>query len=264
MDLQELYISQNENTHPWELARVNIVNKLISQISKKHKDTANKKTTVLDVGCGNAFVVSELSKLNTDIDFLGYDINFKQEYIDYLNNNSLKHITNLKISKELNNFGSSIQKVTLTLLLDVIEHIKNDIDFLTDLRNKIPEDSIFLITVPAFQGLFTNHDKFLRHYRRYNKKQIYSLMKKSGYKVIDCNYFFASLLVPRLLKKTLEKIKNSNYENTQGVSNWNKGRALTGIVKNLLLLDYKITNLLGKIGINLPGLSIYCVCQPAA
>jgi len=62
-----------------------------------------------------------------------------------------------------------------------------------------------LITVPAFQKLFSRHDEFLGHYRRYNLQGISSTAEKAGLEILERSYFFSSLLLPRTLTWALEK-----------------------------------------------------------
>ncbi|KAI4452578.1 hypothetical protein C823_007162 [Eubacterium plexicaudatum ASF492] len=44
---------------------------------------------------------------------------------------------------------------------------------------------MILITVPAFQNLFSLHDIQLKHFRRYNYKSLYHVLDQAGYKIID-------------------------------------------------------------------------------
>ena len=53
-------------------------------------------------------------------------------------------------------------------LFDVIEHIENDIDFLSKLYKRIDKGTRIFINVPAFNHLWSKTDKFSGHFRRYN------------------------------------------------------------------------------------------------
>ena len=53
------------------------------------------------------------------------------------------------------------------ILMDVLEHTFNDTEFLKEILKKTPQDSFLFITVPSFQFLFSSHDVYLKHYRRY-------------------------------------------------------------------------------------------------
>jgi 2-polyprenyl-3-methyl-5-hydroxy-6-metoxy-1,4-benzoquinol methylase len=262
MDLRELELSITGNKHPWELARKYIIRKLIASQNRKFLKIKGLSNTILDIGCGDAYLVADLSTHHPNDLFLGYDINLTQSQLALLNKNYC-HLSNLKIGNNLDSFQDSLQKISHVLLLDVIEHIENDKSFLMEIKNELPGNALFLITVPAFQSLFTSHDTFLGHYRRYTKNQIESLLKESGYEVLKCHYFFSTLVIPRFIKKTLEK-KKKNVDNlmSEGISNWERGKFITLLIKIILIIDFLVTELLNKLGIKLPGLSIYCICQP--
>jgi 2-polyprenyl-3-methyl-5-hydroxy-6-metoxy-1,4-benzoquinol methylase len=253
MDLRELELTHQGNTHPWELARMQIVKKILTK-------TAKNESVFIDIGCGDAFLVSELCKSRPFNTFLGYDINYTQAQLKQLNAKFFE-IPNLELGCSLNSFGDKVGKVTHVLLLDVIEHIEDDLGFLKDIKSVIPKNTEFLITVPAFQSLYTSHDTFLGHYRRYNRKQLISVLTESGYKVTACNYFFFTILFARLIRKLTERKKSEKID-VDGISNWDGGMVLTLFVKTFLLFDFRITELLNKLGIHFPGLSIYCICKP--
>ena len=55
----------------------------------------------------------------------------------------------------------------LVLLMDVLEHMTDDVTLLREYVERVTSGTRFLITVPAFGFLWSGHDEFLRHYRRY-------------------------------------------------------------------------------------------------
>ena len=64
------------------------------------------------------------------------------------------------------NFPSDINKENdLIVLLDVLEHIDDDEKSLSILKNWAKNDATLLITVPAYQFLWTKHDE-LHHHKR--------------------------------------------------------------------------------------------------
>ena len=55
-------------------------------------------------------------------------------------------------------------------MLDVIEHVEDDVAFVRDVVDGLagPETGWVLVSVPAYQSLFSAHDRALKHYRRYS------------------------------------------------------------------------------------------------
>ena len=82
----------------------------------------------------------------------------------------------------------------LMLMMDVLEHIEDDHAFLADYVAIAPANSHLFITVPAFQFLWSGHDIFLEHYRRYNLSQLRGLVTQAGLEIRRAHYFFGTAL----------------------------------------------------------------------
>jgi 2-polyprenyl-3-methyl-5-hydroxy-6-metoxy-1,4-benzoquinol methylase len=82
----------------------------------------------------------------------------------------------------------------LVLLMDVLEHVDDDIGLIrTSLAGAMPGAHV-LISVPAFQSLFSAHDRFLEHRRRYTIRSIEAAVAAAGLDVVSTRYFFAMIL----------------------------------------------------------------------
>lgn len=88
-------------------------------------------------------------------------------------------------------------------LFDVLEHIQDDIAFLTELYNYLEKDGFIYITVPAYQFLWSNEDSDAGHYRRYTIKQLENKLEKIGFEVLHSTYIFTILPLPIWLTRTL-------------------------------------------------------------
>lgn len=254
MDLLENHLQNNTilNNHPWESARYSFfVEKIKSKIE------LNKSVTIFDIGCGDAFFISQIKRDFPNVTCVGIDINFNTSLIENLKKNRSDVFLYQSIDDALKNHP----QVDLILLMDVIEHIENDVGFLETVVKPIADQyqSLIYITVPAYQFLFTNHDTFLGHYRRYNNTLLKKNVNISGLLPLETGYFFTSLIALRFLEKI--KYKLNPELNAEGLANWNHGSTMTNIVKNVLVWDYKFSTVLRKLGINIPGLSNYMICK---
>lgn len=84
----------------------------------------------------------------------------------------------------VNSYGAiEGQKFDYVLMMDVLEHIEDDAGFLKDIRKYQKAGTVLFITVPAFQFLFSLHDKELHHYRRYDYAGLRSVLEQAGYRV---------------------------------------------------------------------------------
>lgn len=81
----------------------------------------------------------------------------------------------------------------LLLVMDVLEHVEDDVGLLRQYSATMPHGGSVLITVPAFQFLWSGHDVFLEHKRRYTLNQIEDVVARAGLKVVRSRYFFGFL-----------------------------------------------------------------------
>jgi hypothetical protein len=78
----------------------------------------------------------------------------------------------------------------LVLMMDVLEHVDDDRGLLRHYAAKVPSGAHFLVTVPAFGFLWSGHDVFLEHKRRYRLSEIESAMRDANLKVVRGSYYF--------------------------------------------------------------------------
>jgi SAM-dependent methyltransferase len=82
----------------------------------------------------------------------------------------------------------------LLLLMDVLEHVDDDVGLLREYADRAPAGARFLITVPAFQWLWSGHDLFLEHRRRYTLQQTEGVVARAGLTVVHGCYYYGFLL----------------------------------------------------------------------
>ncbi|MEM8523732.1 MAG: methyltransferase domain-containing protein [Bacteroidota bacterium] len=257
MDLREARARTEIVRHPWELARFEVVNDILLQ----HFEALDE-LQVLDLGCGDTFFVENLAQRFLKSTFYGVDIEFKADDLAYYAEAFEDKPIAVFDSLEQMEQQRSIQQIDAVLLLDVVEHIEYDVEFLKMLysKNYITENTKIFITVPAFQSLYTTHDDFLGHYRRYTNATLVNTIQQAGFQKIKVGYFFASLLPVRLLKVFKERLIGKDQEST-GLVEWSGSAATTTLMKQILVADYKISRFFRKIGIKILGLSNYIVTK---
>jgi 2-polyprenyl-3-methyl-5-hydroxy-6-metoxy-1,4-benzoquinol methylase len=81
----------------------------------------------------------------------------------------------------------------LVLMMDVLEHVDNDAGLVSHYATKVPSGAHFLVTVPAFRFLWSGHDVFLEHKRRYTLAEIEQTMRTAGLDVVRGAYFFGAV-----------------------------------------------------------------------
>lgn len=239
MDLVEVKAG-NSNRHPWELSR--------ARCSLKLLDKLNTSGNIADVGAGDIYFATLVA------DQVGHDIAAVD--IEYKESGRVG-----KVIKYQNMDQLEPESLDLVLLMDVIEHIEDVDAFLTELLTKVKPGGYLFVTVPAHQFLFSVHDVFLKHFRRYNKKMMKETMDKHGLVIEKSFYFYTSLFFARAIAQMKEKMEKNPSD--EGIGNWGfaEDHFVTRFISGVLNLDFDINYLLSKIGIPLPGLSLYALCR---
>ncbi len=247
MDLVE-YQDQQQKRHFWELARIRFIKYLL-------KPYITEPLIAADIGSGDCFAISQLMETYS----------FRQVWAKdpYLNDSlmgSLKekypyiNFDNASDSYDL----SSLPNIDICFMLDVLEHIENDCGYLTVLNRKLNDGGLLLVTVPAYNFLFSNHDVFLKHYRRYDRRELCEKLQDSAFTVLDSGYFFFSLIMIRFLQKMF-RMQDSNEVGKGGFSS-----GLNAVFAWILYCDALCCFSLSRIGIVLPGLSCWAIARKRA
>lgn len=239
MDLVEVK-EGNANRHPWELSRARCALKLL--------DGLNTSGNIADVGAGDIYFATLVA------DQVGHDVSAVD--IEYKESGRVG-----KVIKYQNMDQLKPESLDLVLLMDVIEHIDDVDSFLKELLTKVKPGGYLFITVPAHQFLFSVHDIFLKHFRRYNKKMMKETMLPHGLIIEKSFYFYTSLFFARALAQMKEKMQKNPTD--EGAGNWGfkEDHIVTKAITWILNLDFDVNHTLSKVGIPLPGLSLYALCR---
>jgi len=166
----------NFSKHWWFQARKKIIREIIN-------NKIDKKIEILDFGSGSGVNIDMLSQFGFVNIYEPHPPTKNYLKYKYTNKNKFKILDKIKN-----------QKFDLIILADVLEHIKKDKKVIEKLSNNLKHNGQILITVPAYQFLFSMKDITLGHYRRYNKTQILKLFQK--FKIIKLTYFNFFLFTP--------------------------------------------------------------------
>lgn len=72
--------------------------------------------------------------------------------------------------------------------LDVIEHVEDDRAAAREMWRILKPGGSLVVTVPAFQALWSDWDVILHHFRRYRRGPLRDLLAGSGFEVQRCAY----------------------------------------------------------------------------
>jgi SAM-dependent methyltransferase len=75
------------------------------------------------------------------------------------------------------------------VLVNVLEHIEDDIGTLSDLHNRLRPGGRVILYVPAFQLLYSSFDRRIGHHRRYRKPDLVGKLRAAGFDIDEARYF---------------------------------------------------------------------------
>ena len=183
---------KNQERHWWFQARKQIIDQIISNIKLK------KKNNILDFGSGSGVNLNMLEKYGL------VDIHEKNKFARIAIKNKNKKIKNLYSTLKIRkNFYD------LILIADVIEHVRQPKNLLRNLKKFLKKDGRILITVPAYQFLFSKKDEALGHYRRYNKKILKNELTE--FNIEKISHFNTLLCIPIIIMTLLNKFLKRDY-----------------------------------------------------
>ncbi|MBU5444369.1 bifunctional 2-polyprenyl-6-hydroxyphenol methylase/3-demethylubiquinol 3-O-methyltransferase UbiG [Paenibacillus sp. MSJ-34] len=165
---KEIYLQMNEieSNHWWFKGRRRIVEKTIESLQLP----LNPK--ILDIGCGTGGNLSLLSRFGevTGIELEDTAIEIARQ----------KGIGTIHKGYLPDGISQSEDKYDLIILLDVLEHIEDDLASLRKLKSMLTKRGQLIITVPAFPFLWSQHDVEHHHKRRYRLSNLKKCILDSG------------------------------------------------------------------------------------
>jgi SAM-dependent methyltransferase len=151
----------------------------------------------LDAGCGSGRTLQELNRYCASV--AGLELN--PEAAEVARRRGEFEIQTGRV-EELPWEAGSFDLITC---LDVIEHTPDDTVALRELRRVSRPGGWLLITVPAYQALWSTHDELNHHYRRYSRRRLARAVNDSGWQLERMTSFNSLLLVPAALVRVARR-----------------------------------------------------------
>lgn len=168
----------------------------------------SENSTVIDLGAGSGFGVEVLS------DTVACDaLEPSSFFVESIRaRSSARTVFQDVIPPQLAHDFDSYDAV---VMMDVLEHLPNEDNALSWIRTIMKSsDSKLVVTVPAYQWLFSYHDVNVHHFRRYSRKSLTLQLNRSGLDVVKVSYFvtllFPVALVARALGSLIHRLRRQS------------------------------------------------------
>ena len=196
-----------EDEHWWFVARRRIIAALISRYIQ-----LPEQAKILEAGCGTG---GNLKCLQV------YGLLSAFEYDEYARMVAkAKSGLDVQAGALPDDLPFEGKHFDLICMLDVLEHIRDDIASLVALSHCLSDHGRILVTVPAYPWLWSKHDEVHHHHRRYHKKELLNVAHAADLKVEQVFHFNMLLFPAALLFRIGKWLLNSNRADEEMPSPW--------------------------------------------
>lgn len=205
MDLkEESALGGDPMSHWYYVAKCRAIESLIG---------ARKIERILDVGAGSGVISRKLIADGVARQAICVDPNYEDDWVGARRSDRIQ-------------FRKSVEEVDadLVLMIDVIEHVDDDRGLIAEYAAKAPSGARFVISVPAFDFLWSSHDEFLEHRRRYTLERLKGVVASAGLDVVDARYFFGAIFPAvaalRMAERALKGEKPATSSTLKAAPRW--------------------------------------------
>ncbi len=184
---------RHENSHWWFRWRYELITGLVGALDP------GPDFRILDAGCGTGQMLEHLTKHGQAV-----GVDSSPEAIHFAASRDVDRL----VLGSIFDLPFAPDSFDCVLSLDVIEHVDDDRQLVRHLYSVVKPGGHLIVTVPAFQALWSEHDEVNWHKRRYRSGQLERLLQETGLEIERLTYCNTALFVPILAARKLKNLKN--------------------------------------------------------
>ena len=193
-----------EDAHYWHVHRRRVI---AGELSRFVAPEASGR--LIELGCGIGTVATHLNAAGYHVDYSdvfgrGLEIARDRARAALGGAADERHFYRIDITRPI----PKIEQHDGAMLFDVIEHLPDDDLVMSNVREGLHKSGAFvMVTVPAFQMLWSPWDDIEKHKRRYTKSQLVDLLQRTGFDPVRVTYFFGPLFFAALGMKGVRLLR---------------------------------------------------------
>lgn len=213
-----------EDSHWWFRARRRLIASVLERLYP------GGELDIVDMGCGTGGMTQMLARFGrvTGVDEAA-------EAREYCARRGVRDVVSL------DEWGRTDTLYDLATAFDVIEHVEDDLGFVVGLHERIKPGGRIVVTVPAYQVLWSAFDEMNHHERRYTRGPLAKLLGEAGFLVERASYFntilFAPVAATRFADKIVRPPTSHGEDRRKTLDRWFKVGPMNGILEALFALE---------------------------
>jgi SAM-dependent methyltransferase len=236
----ELQTHRAEDRHWWYRGRRSVLERVIERLRLP------ARARILDAGCGSGRNMVELARHGT---VTGVELSATSVAL------ARERSAGEVIEGSVLEMPFDSASFDLAVSLDVIEHLADDLSALRELRRVVAPGGALLITVPAYQWLWSGHDEINHHHRRYTRRSLQHVAEQAGWETVRTTYFNSLLLPVAILLRVLDRFSTATTESSLDL--WVPPAPVNWLLERPLALEAAIVGRGGRIPAGLSLLTLF-------
>lgn len=241
MELEyELQTHRAEDRHWWYQGRRTVLERTIERL------VLPAGAQILDAGCGSGRNMVDLARHGKVT-----GVELSETSVELARARGAGEV----LAGSVMDMGFDDATFDLAVSLDVIEHLQDDVGALAELRRVTKPGGALLVTVPAYQWLWSGHDEINHHHRRYNRRTLLAAAQGGGWHLERSTHFNSLLLPVAIALRALERFKPSTTKSSLDL--WVPPAPLNWGLRQPLNLEAAVIGRGGSIPIGLSLLAVF-------
>jgi len=176
-----------------------------------------KKAVIMEIGCSSGYFIRDLAGSFPEAVIVGADVVKEPLY------RLAKNFPGIPLIRfDLLRCPLPDQGVDVLVMLNVLEHIEDDLGALQKTFNLLKDGGALIIEVPASPGLYGAYDVQLHHFRRYSAKDLHGKLTAAGFTVCRKSHLgfilFPAFAIVKLFNKCFISKNNKSVVRQQASS----------------------------------------------
>ncbi|HEV3047260.1 MAG TPA: class I SAM-dependent methyltransferase [Solirubrobacteraceae bacterium] len=229
-----------EDRHWWYRGRRTVLGDVIATLGLA------PGARILDAGCGSGRNMVDLARYGAVT-----GIELSQTSVELARARGVGEV----ISGSILELPFAPDSFELAVSLDVIEHLEDDLAALRELRRTVVPGGALLVTVPAYQWLWSGHDVINHHHRRYTRHSLREVAERAGWRQARNTYFNSLLLPVAIMLRALDRLNTKTTESSLDL--WVPPAPLNWLLERPLAAEAALIKRGGRIPAGLSLLAVF-------